>query len=104
MIMDTRQALQQSTPALVETTRADTPEIPLTKNLLSIGRPGCGNDIELDDPLIAPYHAQLIRQPSGEWQLQAAPSKNGVWAQISAIRLSNACRFQCGEQRFVFVV
>lgn len=104
MVMDTRQMLQSAVPALVETTRAGVPEIPLSKPMLSIGRPGCGNDIEIDDPLLAPYHAHVIRQPSGEWQLQATRSKNGVWVQISAMRLAHSCRFQCGEQRFLFVV
>ena len=69
-----------------------------------MGRPRCGNDIELDDPLIAMYHGQIFLKPDGIWRLEAKPSKNGVWVQVRSIGLSGSCRFQCGEQRFLFVV
>jgi hypothetical protein len=32
------------------------------------------------------------------------PSVNGVWAQVTAVQLAGVCRFQIGEQRFLFVV
>lgn len=90
-------------PALVETsTSGPQNEIPLSAPFLKVGRPGCGNDVELDDPLIARHHATISRLPSGEWQITALPSHNGVWSQIRSITLTNRCHFQCGEQRFLF--
>jgi hypothetical protein len=50
------------------------------------------------------YHAQIIQQPGGIWRLEAKPSKNGVWAQVRSIPLTRSYRFQCGEQRFLFVI
>ena len=78
--------------------------IPLSGSLLSIGRPNWGNNIQLEDPLIATYHAQIVQHPGGIWRLEAKPSKNGVWAQVRSIRLNRSCRFQCGEQRFLLEV
>ena len=104
-LADSRKVLATLWPSLVEMTHAASPlEIPLRGVNLSVGRPGCGNDIELDDPLIAKHHAQIVRQPSGEWRIDSKRSKNGVWIQTSAIKLSSVCRFQCGEQRFLFEV
>ena len=100
---DSREVLATLWPSLVEMTPAASPlEIHLRGVNLSVGRPGFGNDIELDDPLIAKHHAQIVRQPSGEWRIDSKRSKNGVWIQTSAIKLSGLCRFQCGEQRFLF--
>lgn len=103
--VDTRSINADPWPALVECSSANTPlEISLTKESLSVGRPGHGNDLELDDPLIAKHHATITRNALGEWHIEAMPSQNGVWVQISAIKLSPVCRFQCGEQRFLFVM
>ncbi len=97
--------LQPSWPALVETGPATGGlELPLTGPDLSLGRPGAGNAIEIDDPLLASRHARIIRDPAGRWVLEALPSLNGVWAQVTAVHLSALCRFQIGEQRFLFVV
>ena len=107
LMMDARHLLQQSAPTLVETTNPDPGkrlEIHLSRPFLTLGRPGCGKDIELDDPLIAAFHAEIVQSAAGEWRIEAKPSKNGVWVQVSSIRLSGTCRFQCGEQRFLFVV
>ena len=90
-------------PALVATTSTGPDGIvPLSGISLTVGRPGAGNDIEIDDPLIAARHALITRQPSGQWQIKAMPSRNGVWVQIKTVRLTSLCRFQCGEQRFLF--
>jgi pSer/pThr/pTyr-binding forkhead associated (FHA) protein len=100
-------AAPQDAATLVETTNANPGQrlaIPLSRPFLTVGRPGCGNDIELDDPLIAMFHGQIIQQASGTWRLEAKPSKNGVWAQVRSIALTRSCRFQCGEQRFLFVI
>ena len=105
VLADSREVLATLWPSLVEMIPTASPlEIPLRGVNLSVGRPGFGNDIELDDPLIAKHHAQIVRQPSGEWRIDSKRSKNGVWIQTSAIKLSSLCRFQCGEQRFLFEV
>ena len=69
-----------------------------------IGRPGFGNDIEFEDLCIAPTHAIATRDASGAWQLEAQKSINGLWVKIEAVRLTDNCLFQCGEQRFRFTV
>jgi pSer/pThr/pTyr-binding forkhead associated (FHA) protein len=104
-LYDARRLLTDFEPSLVETTAGDNPaEIRLHKPSLRVGRPGHGNDIELDDPFIANHHARISLDSSGQWVLDALPSKNGVWVQITAIKLSGFCRFLCGEQRFLFVL
>jgi len=105
LLMDTKNVTANLWPALVESANpVNSAEIVLRGPSLSVGRPGCGNDIELDDPLIAQHHAQITRDLLGEWRIEARSSKNGIWVQISAIQLTNICRFQCGEQRFLFVL
>ena len=79
-------------------------ELVLAGHDLTIGRPGHGNAVEIDDPRLADWHARVIRDPAGRWVLEALPSLNGVWAQVAAVQLAAECRFQIGEQRFVFVV
>jgi len=77
---------------------------PLKGFQVRIGLPGFGNEIELDDPCIAPLHAVIERDASGAWQLEAKPSLNGVWVRVSGVRLIDGCLFQCGEQRFRFLL
>lgn len=79
-------------------------ELVLSGHDLAIGRPGHGNLVEIDDPLLADRHARVVRDPAGRWVLEALPSLNGVWAQVAAVQLAAQCRFQIGEQRFLFVV
>jgi pSer/pThr/pTyr-binding forkhead associated (FHA) protein len=100
--VDMRTIVQAGCPTLVETTAARNMTISLTKPLLTVGRPGCGNDIELDDPLLASTHAKIVLERSGDWRIDAQPSRNGVWVQVASIRLTKECWFQCGEQRFRF--
>ena len=69
---------------------------------MTIGRPACGNDIEIDDLCLARTHAVVTRDVGGAWQMEALPSVNGGWVRVDAIRLVNNCHFQCGEQRFWF--
>jgi len=92
-------------PSLVDCGLCDTGE-PLRFAIrgvnISIGRPGFGNQIELDDPCVAPIHATLHRDPTGTWQMRAKPSLNGVWVKTGIVKLANVCYFQCGEQRFRF--
>lgn len=100
--IDTQAVLQQGCPTLVETTGTRPLTIFLSKAVLTVGRPGFGNDIELDDPLLASHHARIALDRSGEWKIEAKPSRNGVWVQIASIRLTKECWIQCGEQRFRF--
>jgi hypothetical protein len=92
-------------PMLVETTVPVNPLcIRLVGSRLSVGRPGFGNQIELDDPLLANVHAVITQTDDGTWWIQATPSRNGVWVQVRSVELTESCRFQCGEQRFLFVL
>jgi hypothetical protein len=92
-------------PMLVETTAPANPLcIRLVGSRLSVGRPGFGNQIELDDPLLANVHAVITQTEDGTWWIQATPSLNGVWVQVRSVELTDSCRFQCGEQRFLFML
>jgi pSer/pThr/pTyr-binding forkhead associated (FHA) protein len=92
-------------PALVEVIpQAGSPpqRLPFRGMRVTIGRPGQGNMLEIDDLCLAKTHAVVTRDVSGAWQLEAQPSLNGVWVKVDAIRLADNCFFQCGEQRFRF--
>ncbi len=92
-------------PSLTETDRAaNGREIVLKGTDVMIGRPGCGNSIELDDPQLAARHARVFRSATGAWTIEALPSLNGVWVQIVEVELASPCRFQIGEHRFVFTL
>lgn len=93
-------------PALVESVTpggATAARHPFKTPRLKIGRPGLGNDIEIDDLCLAGTHAIITRDYSGTWQLEAQPSLNGVWVNVDKIKLVDNCLFQCGEQRFRFM-
>jgi len=77
---------------------------PFRTTKVKIGRPGRGNDIEIDDLCLAGTHAVVARDYSGVWQLEAQPSLNGIWVKVDRIKLTDSCLFQCGEQRFRFQV
>lgn len=104
MLADLRETPVDTLPALVETTPGGRQQIryPFKATRVTIGRPGFGNDIEIDDLCLAKTHAVATRDVTGTWQLEAQPSLNGVWVKVDAIRLSDNCHFQCGEQRFRF--
>jgi hypothetical protein len=107
LLTDVRHAAADNYPALVEVTAPGTivpSRIPLRATRMSLGRSGFGNDIEIDDPCLARYHAVITRDLSGVWQLESQPSLNGVWVKVDTIRLTDNCSFQCGEQRFKFRV
>lgn len=98
---------QAALPALVEITPAAVPaaapmRLSFRSLRVTLGRPGFGNDIELDDLCVARQHAVVTRDTSGVWQMQALPSINGLWVRIDAVKLTPGCLFQCGEQRFRF--
>ena len=96
-----------SLPALIETTPTGdkTQRRHSFRSLrLAIGRLGFGNNIELDDLCVAKVHAIVTRDASGVWQVEAQPSLNGIWVKIDAVKLTDNCLFQCGEQRFKFLL
>ena len=75
---------------------------PLSGSEVRVGRDGQQCSIVLDDPRVSPYHARIVQDGRGRWQLENRHSLNGVWAQIDEIALDKGAVFQCGEQRFVF--
>lgn len=92
-------------PALVETSSAaigNSIRHEFRATSMAIGRPRCGNDIEIDDPCLAANHAVVTQDMNGAWHLEAKPSLNGIWVKVDSIRLTDNCLFQCGEQRFRF--
>jgi len=92
-------------PGLVEnapTSGTTAARYPFRSTRITIGRPRCGNDIEIDDLCLAGNHAVVTRDVSGAWQLEARPSLNGVWVKVDVVTLTDNCLFQCGEQRFRF--
>jgi len=91
-------------PMLVETTVPTDPVcIPLMGSRVEVGRPGFDNHVEIDDALLGSLHAVFTQAADSTWWVDAMPSRNGVWIQVHSVELTESCRFQCGEQRFVFV-
>jgi pSer/pThr/pTyr-binding forkhead associated (FHA) protein len=92
-------------PTLVESSgRPNALRFPLHSPKVTIGRAGSGCDIQLDDPLVAAVHAELVADPRGAWKLIGKTTRNGVWVNTPATALASCCFFQCGEQRFKFVI
>ena len=74
-------------PILTESSgKSNCLRFPLQTPQVTIGRTGSGCDVQLDDPLVAAQHAEL------------------VWVNATATLLASCCFFQCGEQRFKFVI
>ena len=89
---------KELSPSLVcESEGSGIEDLLLTKKHISIGRPNCGNDAEIDDELLADKHAEVKQSPDGSWRLLSLSSQNGIWAEIDELRLSQKCRFRCGE-------
>ena len=100
-----RESSDLAWPALVESSgRADGVRHLVRKPKVTIGGVYGGCDIELDDPLVSRHHATLHRDPAGVWQLTAGKTRNGIWANIHSVALTSYCYFQCGEQRFRFMI
>jgi hypothetical protein len=106
LIDDLAKLSEDSLPALIEKPMPGSDKASARHSLRAtrvlLGRPGCGNDIEIDDLCLAGTHAVIKRDHTGTWQLEARPSLNGVWVKVDAIKLTDDCHFQCGEQRFGF--
>ena len=77
---------------------------PLVSSRIAIGRDANRCALHVDDPSLAGIHAELLRESDGSWRIVASPSLNGVWISTRSTRLTACCYFQCGEQRFRFVV
>jgi ferredoxin len=92
-------------PSLVDSSGSpDARKYAIRKPMVKIGGMDGGGDIELDDPLVAKQHATLHRDSHGVWQVRAGQTRNGVWANIHSADLTSYCYFQCGEQRFRFMI
>ena len=96
---------EQVWPILIESSgKSESLKFPIRTPSVSIGRTGSGCDIELDDPLVAAHHATLMRVADGTWKIAPAKTRNGVWVSLHTVPLTPCCFFQCGEQRFKFVI
>lgn len=94
-----------SWPALVDLSgRADGVRLELRSDTVTLGGTPGRCDILLDDPLVASHHATVCRNPDGEWRIIAQKTCNGVWVNVASVALTASCFFQCGEQRFRFVI
>jgi hypothetical protein len=92
-------------PSLIEVTgEPNGLNVPLRRDVVTLGRAGAGVDVEIDDPLLAYRHATLKRQTDGTWLITAEPTRNGVWVSAATVALTSNCRFRCGEQQFWFVI
>lgn len=104
VLVDTPPGAPLAWPVLVETAQIAKGCEHVIKGLdVTIGRPGCGTMIEFDDPQLAARHARVFRSATGAWTIEAFPSVNGVLVQVVEVELASPCRFQIGEQRFVFM-
>lgn len=54
------------------------------------------------DPFASGRHAKIRRDAGGTWVLENNRSLNGVWLRVDKIAIDESCRFQLGEQRFIF--
>jgi pSer/pThr/pTyr-binding forkhead associated (FHA) protein len=74
---------------------------PLTATEHWVGRDPRLCSIVIDDKMLSPRHARLVRDLKGRWQIENAQSLNGLWLRIPELGLERGGHFQCGEQRFV---
>lgn len=103
--IDHQSGVRSLAPVLIESSgKPNCLRFPLQSPRVTIGRRGSGCDIQLDDPLVASLHAELVADPHGTWKLIAKKSRNGIWVKTEATPLMSNCFFQCGEQRFKFVI
>lgn len=67
----------------------------------TLGRPGFGTGIEINDPCVSELHARIVQTARG-WRIENS-GLNGLWTRIEApVKLGATSQFLCGEQRFVF--
>lgn len=78
---------------------------PLNKSELWIGQDSARCDVPIeDDALIGKRHAKMTLDDRGRWIVHEGPGRNGVWAQMSEVKIKSMCLFQLGEQRFMLWV
>lgn len=58
----------------------------------------------LDDPMVSPKHAKLLKNDKGEWEIHNLNSLNGTWIRKNRMVVVRLGQFQIGEQRFVLRV
>lgn len=69
--------------------------------ITTLGRPGFGTGIEIDDACVSELHARVVQTARG-WKIENS-GLNGLWMRIEApVKLDAMSQFLCGEQRFVF--
>lgn len=93
---------QQSTAASLTELTSDGlgTKYPIQSSETVIGRDRAKCSIVLNDPMVNPCHARVVRDARGRWTIQNLKSVNGVWLQIDEVPLGNGGYFQLGEQRF----
>src|SRR4051794_26153421 len=68
----------------------------------SIGR-GQDNDIQLEDPMISRYHAEVVRQPDDSYQVRDLGSRRGIFvgtAKVIESALRDGDELLIGPTRF----
>lgn len=91
---------RQSSPRLIEMASRRPRQVKFKQKEFWIGR-----DLELcvpalaDDHLLDEKHVR-VQFAKERWCVMASSSRNGVWARIDKVQLSNGTKFQLGEQRF----
>jgi pSer/pThr/pTyr-binding forkhead associated (FHA) protein len=92
-------------PSLVQVTAQGLGRrFPLSTADTWIGRDSARCSVALEDPLLNARHARLCRDAQGQWVLENAGSRNGVWLRIKRVPVERSCLFQLGEQRFLLRV
>ena len=74
---------------------------PLAGDELAIGRDPSHCSVMLDDPMVSPLHARIVRDGRGRWAVHNERSLNGLWVRVQEMPLECSAQFQCGEQRFL---
>jgi pSer/pThr/pTyr-binding forkhead associated (FHA) protein len=54
-----------------------------------------------EDVQVESRHAKVARDAKGNWSIEDAGSRNGVWLRVQRHALDGVCEFQLGEQRFI---
>jgi pSer/pThr/pTyr-binding forkhead associated (FHA) protein len=60
--------------------------------------------VHLDDPMVNPKHAKLLKNEKGEWEIHNLNTVNGTWIRKNRMVVAQLGQFQIGEQRFLLKV
>ncbi len=92
-------------PTLVELTpTGEGPRHRLDQPETWIGRDASRCSIVVDDPMMSPRHAKIVRNDRDQWVVANAQSLNGVWLRVDEVPLGRGGQFRCGEQRFLIKI